>query len=100
MGQGCRLIARLGNPMRAHRKLTLILIDRGKESSSPERVYRHTPILVVQKEPNCTRVYYEDLPYAKRKALTWGQFKKTAKLARLPEIGRASCRGRGESKVF
>lgn len=62
----------------------LILIDRGKESSNPERVYRHSPILVVQKEPTCTRVYYEDLPYAKRRALTWGQFKKVARLARIP----------------
>jgi PLD-like domain len=62
----------------------VILIDRGSPDSDPERVFRHTAILEVQKEPNCTRAYYEELPFASRRALTWGQFKKVAKLARVP----------------
>src|ERR1039457_5451406 len=33
---------------------SVVLIDRGSESSNPERVIRHTAILLVQKEPNCT----------------------------------------------
>ena len=63
---------------------SVVLIDRGSQSSNPERVFRHTAILLVQKEPNCTRIFYEDPPYAKRRALSWGQFRKVAKLARVP----------------
>jgi hypothetical protein len=63
---------------------SLILIDRSSLKANPERVYRNTTILNVQPEPDCIRVYYEDLPYAKRRSLTWGQFKRLAKLARIP----------------
>lgn len=63
---------------------SLIVIDRAGVNSNPKHVFRHTSVLVVQNEPNCTRVYYEREPYAERKALTWGQFKKVAELARVP----------------
>jgi hypothetical protein len=62
----------------------LILIDRGSPSDNPQRVFRHTPILEVQADPNCTRIYYEKLPHASRRTLTWRQFKRVARLARVP----------------
>lgn len=63
---------------------SLVLIDREQESSNPQRVFRHTAILLVQQEPKCARIFYEDQPYSGRRALTWSQFKKVAKLARIP----------------
>jgi hypothetical protein len=38
----------------------------------------------VQEEPNCTRLFYEELPNVRRKRLAWPEFKKLAKIVGLP----------------
>jgi hypothetical protein len=53
-------------------------------NGEPQRVYCHAPVLLVENEPNCTRVYYEELPNEKKKSLSWSQFKQRAKLAGIP----------------
>jgi hypothetical protein len=60
-----------------------VMIDRPSPEATPKRVYHHAPVLFVQHEPNCTRIYYEDLPNAEKKSLSWSKFKRLAKLAGL-----------------
>jgi hypothetical protein len=62
----------------------IVVIHRETDASNPQRVYHHAPVLLVQEEPNCTRLFYEELPNSKRKSLGWSQFKKLAKIVDLP----------------
>ena len=55
-----------------------------KSDSANPQVYHHAPVLLVQEEPTCTRVFYEELPNAEKKSLSWSQFKKLAKIVGLP----------------
>lgn len=59
---------------------SVVIIARSTSKSNPQRAYRHTSVLRVQPEPNCTRIFYEHLPTAEKKSLSWSQFKKLAKL--------------------
>jgi PLD-like domain len=68
----------------ARRGDNIVVIHRETDSGNPQRVYHHAPVLLVQEEPNCTRVFYEELPNAEKKSLSWSQFKKAAKLVGLP----------------
>ena len=64
----------------ARRGDSVIVIHREKNHDGPQRVYRYAPVLRVQPEPNCTRLYYEDFANSEKTALSWSQFKKLAKL--------------------
>jgi hypothetical protein len=76
---------RTGRMKEARRGDNIVMIYRESEASPPQRVYRHAPVLLVQEEPNCTRVFYEELPNAEKKSLAWSQFKKLAKRVGLPD---------------
>jgi hypothetical protein len=77
----------------ARRGDNVIVIHREQSQGVPERVYRHAPILLVQQEPNCTRLYYEDFPNSEKTALSWSQFRKLVKLVGLPtEISKDTTR--------
>ncbi len=54
------------------------------KSKKPNAVYFHAPILSRQKEPTCTRFFFERYANAERNALTWSQFTKLAKRAGIP----------------
>ena len=61
--------------------------DNAKRSTTTNfssYIYSHAPVLFVQTEPNCKRIYYEESTGAERKALSWAKFKKLAKVAGLP----------------
>jgi phosphatidylserine/phosphatidylglycerophosphate/cardiolipin synthase-like enzyme len=75
---------RLGRKAEAQQGDNLIMIRRQSTEASPKRVYRHSPVLLVEDEPKCKRLYYEEAPNAEKQSLSWGQFKKLAKLAGLP----------------
>ena len=68
----------------ARRGDNIVVIHRETDEANPQRVYHHAPVLLVQEEPNCARVFYEELPNAKRKSLGWSQFKKLVKIVGLP----------------
>ena len=68
----------------ARRGDNIVVIHRETDSASPQRVYHHAPVLLVQEEPTCIRVFYEELPNAKKKSLAWSRFKKLAKIVGLP----------------
>jgi hypothetical protein len=68
----------------ARRGDSIVVIHRETDSANPERVYHHATVLRVQEEQNCTRLFYEDLPNARRKSLAWPEFKKLAKIVGLP----------------
>jgi hypothetical protein len=63
----------------------VVIIHRRTDDGNPQRVYHHAPVLLVQEEPTCTRVFYEDLPNSERRSLSWSQFKKLAKLVRMSD---------------
>lgn len=63
------------------------------KSKRPDAVYFHAHILSRQKEPTCTRFFFEDYANAERNALTWSQFKKLAKQVGVPfKVGRYTTR--------
>ena len=62
----------------------LVLIHRPSLAAPPKLVYSHAPVLFVQTEPKCKRIYYQESTGAERKALSWAKFKKLAKVAGLP----------------
>lgn len=67
--------------------------SKSMKSRKPDTVYFHTPILLRQKEPNCTRFFFEHPTNAERTTLTWGQFTKLAKRIGLPfKVGRHTTR--------
>jgi len=68
----------------ARRGDNIVVIHRTSDSANPQRVYQHAPVLLVQEEPNCIRVFYESLPNAEKKSLAWSQFKSLAKIVGLP----------------
>ena len=68
----------------ARRGDNIVQIHRNSDKADPQLVYRHAPVLLVQEEPTCTRVFYEELPNAEKKSLSWSQFKKLAKIVGLP----------------
>ena len=68
----------------ARRGDNIVMIHRKSGAANPQRVYHHAPVLLVQEEPNCTRVFYEGMPKAEKKTLSWSQFKKLAKMVGLP----------------
>jgi hypothetical protein len=61
----------------------LVIIRRSSPKTEPKRVFPHSDVLLVQPEPNCIRIFYEDLPNAEKKSLSWAKFKKLARLAGL-----------------
>jgi len=61
----------------------LVIIRRSSAKTEPKRVFPHADVLWVQPEPNCIRIFYEDLPNAEKKSLSWARFKKLARLAGL-----------------
>jgi phosphatidylserine/phosphatidylglycerophosphate/cardiolipin synthase-like enzyme len=67
----------------ARRGDNIVIIHRKSASADPQRVYHHAPVLLVQEEPTYTRVFYEELPNAEKKSLSWSQFKKLAKIVGL-----------------
>jgi hypothetical protein len=69
----------------ARRGDSVVVIHRTKPKGEPERVYHHAPLLLLQEEASCVRLFYEELPNAKRRSLSWSQFRKLAKLVGLPE---------------
>jgi len=69
----------------ARRGDNIVVIYRKSDSAKPQRVYHHAPVLLVQQEPNCTRLFYETLPNAEKKSLAWSQFKRLAKIVGLPD---------------
>ncbi|HEV2381596.1 MAG TPA: hypothetical protein VG206_17610 [Terriglobia bacterium] len=74
---------RIGNT--ARRGDSLVIMKSPTAATSPNQVYRHTTVLHRQKEPNCTRVFYEEAPGAERQRLSWAEFKRLARIARLPK---------------
>lgn len=76
--------ARTGRLSEARQDDNIILIDRPSNDGNPRRVYRHALIRLVQDEPNCMRIFYEDLPNSEEQSLSWAQFKKLAKRVGLP----------------
>jgi hypothetical protein len=69
----------------ARRGDNIVVIHRKSDSANPQRVYHHAPVLWVQEEPKCTRVFYESLPNAEKKSLAWSQFKRLMKIVGLPD---------------
>jgi len=67
----------------ARRGDNLIIISRDAQKANAQWVYPHAPVLRVQNEPNCIRLFYEQVPSAKKKSLSWIEFKKLAKQAGL-----------------
>ena len=70
---------RSGRKNKARRGDSAVTIFRNTRKANPQSVYRHSSVLRVQPEPNCTRVFYEELPNAERQSLSWSQFRKLAK---------------------
>jgi hypothetical protein len=68
----------------ARRGDNIVMIHRDTDSANPKRVYGHAPVLLVHEEPNCIRVFYEEVPNAEKKSLSWSQFRKLAKIVGLP----------------
>jgi hypothetical protein len=60
---------------------SVIQIWHPLDRKEPIRVYKAEPVLIRQNEPTCTRFFIEEFSKAERFALSWSEFKKTAKLA-------------------
>jgi hypothetical protein len=70
----------------------IVQMRRPRRDGGRARVFRRAPIVRVQIEPTCTRIYYEKYENAKLESLSWTAFKRIA-----DKVGIASTRLRPRS---
>jgi len=78
-------VGRNDNARGARRGDNIVIIERNSNAAIPRLVYHHTPVLLANEEPTCTRLFYEKLPNAERKSLSWSRFKKLVRLVGLSD---------------
>jgi hypothetical protein len=63
---------------------SVIQIWREHQNDPPTKVYRHTPILLRQDEPNCTRLYVEEFADSEDTVIPWRRFLQLIRQIELP----------------